>query len=61
MSELRERMIKEMQLRNFARPTQEGYLYSIKRLARYYHRSPDEITPEEVKDYILPHLSKINI
>jgi len=58
MSELRERMIKEMQLRNFARPTQEGYLYSIKGLAGYYHRSPDEITPEEVKDYILHLLTE---
>lgn len=58
MSELRERMIKEMQLRNFSRSTQEGYLYSVKGLAKYYHRSPDKITPEEVKNYILHLLTE---
>lgn len=58
MSELRERMIKEMQLRNFSRSTQEGYLYSVKGLAKYYHRSPDEITPEEVKNYFLHLLTE---
>lgn len=52
MTELRERMIKEMQLRNFSQDTQKGYFYSIKCLADYYHRSPDKITPEEIRDYI---------
>ena len=52
MSKLRERMIKEMQLRNFSLDTQQGYVTSIKGLVKYYHRSPDKITPEEVKDYI---------
>ena len=58
MSELRERMTKEMQLRNFSRSTQEGYLCSVKGLAMYYHRSPDQITPEEVKNYILHLLTE---
>jgi len=58
MSELRERMIKEMQLRNFSLSTQQGYLFAIKGLAKYYHRSPDEITPEEIKDYILHLLTE---
>ena len=58
MSELRERMIKEMQLRNFSLSTQQGYLFAIKGLVKYYHRSPDEITPEEIKDYILHLLTE---
>ncbi|MHC4287881.1 MAG: tyrosine-type recombinase/integrase [Planctomycetota bacterium] len=58
MTELRERMIKEMQLRNFSRHTQQGYFYSIKNLAEYYHRSPDKITPQEIRDYILYLLTK---
>jgi site-specific recombinase XerD len=45
-------MIKEMQLRNFSQDAKNGYFYSIKNLAEYYHRSPDKITPDEIRDYI---------
>ncbi len=53
MTPLRQRMIEDMQLRNFSPHTQEAYLRSVERLARFYKRSPDRITPEEARTYLL--------
>jgi len=51
-------MIRDMQLRNFSPDTQRGYLNSVSGLAKYYRRSPDTISPEEIQDYIL-HLLNV--
>lgn len=53
MTPLRQRMIEEMQLRGLAETTQKSYIYTIRRLAAYYNRSPDQITDEEVRSYYL--------
>ena len=53
MSTLREKMIKEMDLRNLAPNTKRGYLTSITALANHYQTSPDKITYEMVEDFIL--------
>ena len=58
MSELRKRLIRDMQLRNLSPTTQQGYLYAVAGLAKYYHRSPEEIGPEDIKNYILYLLSE---
>ena len=58
MSELRKRMIRDMQLRNFSPGTQRGYLRAVAGLAEYYHRSPDSIGPKEIQDYIVYLLSE---
>jgi len=57
MTPLRETMIKMMKLRNFAPRTQKVYLSAVEKLARYYRRSPDLITVEEVQDYLI-HLQE---
>ena len=53
MSTLRERMIREMQLRRFASGTQRAYVRAVAELARFYQRSPDPLNHEEVKSYLL--------
>ena len=53
MSALRERMVREMQLRRFAPGTQEAYVRLVAELARFYRRSPDAINHEEVRSYLL--------
>lgn len=58
MSDLRKRMIREMQLRNFSSGTQENSLYAVSDLAKYYHRSPDKIDAEEIKNYLIYLLTK---
>jgi len=58
MSELRKRMIRDMQSRNFSPGTQRRYLRAVIGLAEYYHRSPDKINIEEIQDYIVHLLSE---
>ena len=53
MTELREKMIREMQLRRFSERTQKSYVMAVAALAKYYGRSPDVITNTEVQDYLL--------
>jgi site-specific recombinase XerD len=53
MTPLRARMIREMKLRNFSERTHESYLHAVYKLAEYYHRSPDQISKDEIHDYII--------
>jgi len=53
MTPLRQKMINDMKLRRFASGTQNLYIYAVKDLARYYHRSPDLISEEEAHYYLL--------
>lgn len=53
MTALRQRMIEEMQLRNFALETQRNYLHHIAGLARFYRTSPDQLNVEEIREYQL--------
>lgn len=53
MTELRQRMSDDMQVRRMAEKTQEAYLWAVTGLARYYRRSPDQITETEVQAYLL--------
>jgi len=56
MSQLRKKMIRDMQLRNLALGTQRRYIAAVAGLAKYYHQSPETIGPEQIQDYIV-HLS----
>lgn len=53
MNALRKKMIEDMQLRGFAERTQEAYLLAVSQLARHYHKSPDQIEEEELRQYFL--------
>ena len=53
MSPLRQKMIDTMVLKGFAARTQETYLYAITRLARHYHRSPDQLDVADIERYFL--------
>ena len=53
MTELRRRMIRDMTARGFSPKTHESYLSAVRGLARYYRRSPDELSVEEVHDYLV--------
>jgi len=55
MSELRDRMIRDMAVRGLARRTHETYIAAVVRLAKYYRRSPDQLTNDEIQAY-LAHL-----
>jgi integrase/recombinase XerD len=58
MSKLRERMIGDMQLRGFADRTIEAYVHAVRALARHFNTSPDRISEEQVREYLL-HLTNV--
>ena len=57
ISPLRQRMLDDLQLRGLAPKTQEAYVRAVRPLAEYYHRSPDQLSEEEVRQYLL-HLQR---
>jgi site-specific recombinase XerD len=61
MTPLRQRMLDDMRLRGLSARTQEAYARSVRQLAEHYHRSPDLITEEEIRQYFLDliHVKKL--
>ena len=53
MSPLRARMIEDMTLAGLAPGTQTVYIQAVRRLAAQYRRSPDRVSEEEVRAYLL--------
>ena len=53
MSELRERMIRDLKLAGLNEGTQQVYLRAVRQLAAYYMLSPDQLSERQVQDYIL--------
>ena len=53
MSELRQRMIECLQLRGLSERTQESYVRAVRQLSEHYHKSPDLISEEELRQYFL--------
>lgn len=53
MTKLREQMIQDMVLRGMASSTQRAYLQAVTKFARHYNRSPDRISNQELKAYLL--------
>ncbi len=53
MTALRQKMIENMQLRGLSVRTQESYVQAVSQLARHYHKAPDQIVEEELRQYFL--------
>jgi len=58
MTELRQRMIECLQLRGLSARTQESYVLAVRQLAEHYHKAPDLISEEELRQYFL-HLKNV--
>jgi len=52
LTPLRAKMLQQMQLHRLAPGTQQLYATAITDLARYYWRSPDQLTPDEIRAYL---------
>jgi len=44
-------MIEDMQVRNLALNTQRSYLEQVSRFARHFHKSPEQLGPEDIRAY----------
>ena len=53
MGVLRDRMVREMSLREFSASTQTLYLATLTDLAKYHHQSPDTLDPTQVQNFLL--------
>lgn len=53
MTPLRQRMIEDMQIRNFAQTTQRSYTHYVADYAKYFNRSPKDLDLEAVRQYQL--------
>lgn len=53
MTPLREKMVRDMQLRRLSDNTQRIYTHAVFALAKHYMKAPDRLTEEQIKAYIL--------
>src|SRR6202158_2210772 len=60
VSPLRQRMIEDMNARQFCAGTQRGHIHSCKRFAAFLNRSPDTATTEDIRRFQL-HLTEAGV
>ena len=51
MTHLRQIMLEELRRRNFAETTIRSYLHGVEHFSRYFHRPPDQLGPEHIRQY----------
>jgi len=53
MTTLRQQFNRELVIRGMSPKTQDAYVRAVRDLARHYHKTPDLVSDEEIKDYLL--------
>lgn len=58
MTHLRKRVLEEIERRNYSQATARVYVAAIRRFAEYFHRSPEKLGIEHVRQYQLHRLQQ---
>ena len=53
MTVLSQKMLEDLQLHGLAARTQDSYVSAVRQLAKHYHKSPDKLDEEELRQYFL--------
>ena len=53
MTDLRKRMLEELQRRNYSSETTRAYLFAVKDFAGYFGQRPDQLGQEHLRQYQL--------
>jgi len=51
VTRLRQRMLDELQRRNYSPHTVRSYMHAVESFASYFHRSPDQLGPDHIRAY----------
>src|SRR6266436_4743360 len=51
MTQLRQKMLEELQRRNYSHRTAKTYIRIVREFAEHFHRSPDKLGPEQIRQY----------
>ena len=51
MTHLRQLMLDELQRRNYSQSTVRSYIFAVEDFARYFHRSPERLGPDHIRQY----------
>jgi hypothetical protein len=51
VTHLRQKMLDELQRRNYSQSTVYTYLHAVEDFSRYFHRSPDRLGPDHIRQY----------
>lgn len=57
MTALRQRLIEDLQVRNYSPRTVEAYVTAVAKVAKYFMKSPDQLTSEELRGFQVHLLS----
>jgi integrase/recombinase XerD len=58
VTHLRKMMLEELQRRHYSEATTNYYIRHVERFARYFHRSPDRLGPQHIREYQAQLFSK---
>ena len=52
MTELRKRMMEDLQLAGYAESTRDSYIDAVRGLAKYYMKSPDLLSEDDIRRFL---------